>query len=111
VTTTTASVVPAPRPAERVKLISARRGSVSVSARTNEDVPKARLARLLVRQPSFVVLERRKAHGHFGYDAGEDGAETFVQRERGLASCDHDTGRDEPAGFRLVQRERHSQES
>ena len=103
-TTTTASVVPAPRPATQGFRASAGHAKdVGAKLHTEENVAETGRARFLVREPALVSFERREANGHFGYDAGEDRAETLVECERGLAARDHDTCGNEAARFGLWQ--------
>lgn len=69
--------------------------------RTKEYIPNARLARLLIRQPLLISFETREPSGHFRNDAGEDGAETFVESEGRFAFDDHGTCGEETARFCL----------
>ena len=65
VTTATASVIPAPRPAEP---LSVRHQGYAESVPTDEDTSGARLASRLVGKPALVRLETGESNGHFGHD-------------------------------------------
>jgi hypothetical protein len=56
---------------------------------------------ILVCQQLLVCLKRGESDGHLGHDAGDDGAEAFVETERSLALHDFCTGGDEAAGLDL----------
>lgn len=70
---------------------------------TQKYIPHTRLPRLYICQPLLIRLEARETGCHFGHDAGQDGAEAFVKRERCLALDDHGAGREEAAGFGLFE--------
>ena len=72
-------------------------------ALTNKDIPDARLARLLVREPRLVLLEAREPDGHLGHDAREDRTEALVQREWRLARGDQCARREKPARLRTLR--------
>lgn len=58
---------------------------------TQEGAATARDA-VLVGQKGLVPVVRCEANGHFGDDAGQDGAQTLVETKRRLALDDFRTG-------------------
>ncbi len=104
-TTVTASVIPAARPAARRDLISAL--GLSIGADGLDEELRRNLSLLTQKSPlvcqsattwigpssigkhGLVALKTQKSYTHLRYDAGEDGSETFVESKRGLSSDSH----------------------
>ena len=85
VTTKTASVTPADRPARKQGLALAHLDCPSIptgpcaTRRTEERGSPGNLPRFLVCQQLLVPVVGRKPNGHFRYDARHDRAKAFVQ--------------------------------
>ena len=69
--------------------------------RTDEDVPNACLARLLVGEPALVLLEAREADRHLRHNTRQDRTKTLVEREWGLSPHDQCPSCNEPTWFCL----------
>jgi hypothetical protein len=85
VTTATASVMPAARPAKMEMFVSGHVYVIDqVVESTEECCLPADCACCFVRKKLLVYVVGREANGHFRNNACEDGTEAFVESERSL---------------------------
>lgn len=88
-TTATASVTPAARPAGRYELMNS---TISGEVLTQESGFAGDMAGLLIGQHVLVRLVGSEPDGHLGDDTTQHGTQTLVQTQGGLLPDDVDTG-------------------